>query len=37
MPLSRWHPETGLANPSVYCADYKLLIGHMQKTLQDCR
>jgi uncharacterized protein len=37
MPLSRWHPETGLANPSVYCADYKLLIGHMQKTMQDVR
>jgi uncharacterized protein len=37
MPLSRWHPKTGLANPSVYCADYKLLLGHMQQTLQDCR
>jgi uncharacterized protein len=35
MPLSRWHPETGLANPSVYCADYKLLIGHIQETLQE--
>ena len=37
MPLSRWHPETGLANPSVYCADYKLLIGHMQETLKAYR
>ena len=35
MPLSRWHPTTGLANPSVYCADYKLLIGHIRNTLQD--
>jgi len=37
MPLSRWHPETGLSNPSVYCADYKLLISHMQKTLREYR
>jgi uncharacterized protein len=37
MPLSRWHPKTGLANPSVYCSDYKLLIGHMQETLQEYR
>lgn len=37
MPLSRWHPETGLANPSIYCADYKLVIGHIQKTLQGYR
>ncbi|AEU34652.1 cyclophane-forming radical SAM/SPASM peptide maturase YhhB [Granulicella mallensis] len=37
MPLSRWHPETGLHNPSVYCADYKLLIGHIQETLQEFR
>jgi uncharacterized protein len=37
MPLSRWHPDTGLANPSIYCADYKLLIGHMQETLQEYR
>lgn len=36
MPLSRWHPETGLANPSIYCADYKLLIGHIQRSLWDC-
>ncbi|MCU1329120.1 MAG: Radical domain protein [Bryobacterales bacterium] len=34
MPLTRWHPETGLANPSVYCADYKLVIGHIRETLQ---
>jgi len=37
MPLSRWHPESGLANPSIYCSDYKLLIGHIQKTLLECR
>ena len=37
MPLSRWHPETGLANPSVYCADYKLLISHIQETLREYR
>jgi uncharacterized protein len=37
MPLSRWHPETGLANPSIYCADYKLVIGHIQETLQGYR
>jgi uncharacterized protein len=37
MPLSRWHPETGFKNPSVYCADYKLLIGHIDTTLQDCQ
>ena len=37
MPLTRWHPETGLANPSVYCADYKLVIGHIQKTIQEFR
>jgi uncharacterized protein len=37
MPLSRWHPETGLKNPSVYCADYKLVIGHINETLQDCQ
>jgi uncharacterized protein len=37
MPLSRWHPETGFANPSVYCADYKLVIGHIKETLQDDR
>jgi uncharacterized protein len=37
MPLTRWHPETGLANPSVYCADYKLVIGHIQETLRNYR
>jgi uncharacterized protein len=37
MPLTRWHPETGLANPSVYCADYKLVIGHIRETLRECR
>ncbi len=33
MPLSRWHAETGLDNPSVYCADYKLVIAHISQTL----
>jgi uncharacterized protein len=37
MPLSRWHPKTGLANPSVYCADYKLVISHIQETLREYR
>jgi uncharacterized protein len=37
MPLSRWHPETGFKNPSVYCADYKLVIGHINETLQEYR
>jgi uncharacterized protein len=37
MPLSRWHPKTGLNNPSVYCADYKLLIGHINDALQEYR
>ena len=37
MPLSRWHPETGFMNPSVYCADYKLVIGHIKETLQESR
>jgi uncharacterized protein len=37
MPLSRWHAETGLDNPSVYCSDYKLLIQHIDKTLQVLR
>ena len=33
MPLSRWHDENGLNNPSVYCADYKCLIHHIQESL----
>jgi uncharacterized protein len=37
MPLSRWHPDSGFNNPSVYCADYKLVIGHIDETLQSCR
>jgi uncharacterized protein len=37
MPLSRWHPATGLENPSIYCADYKLLIGHIKETLRNYR
>jgi uncharacterized protein len=37
MPLSRWHPETGFNNPSVYCADYKFVIGRIDETLQEYR
>lgn len=33
MPLSRWHDNNGLNNPSVYCADYKHLIGHIKESL----
>jgi uncharacterized protein len=36
MPLSRWHDENGLNNPSVYCADYKYLITHIQESLFEC-
>jgi hypothetical protein len=34
MPLSRWHPQTGFDNASVYCADYKLVIGRIDETLR---
>jgi uncharacterized protein len=37
MPLSRWHPETGFTNPSVYCADYKFVIDHIKETLLEYR
>ena len=37
MPLSRWHSKNGLDNPSVYCSDYKLLIQHIDETLQVLR
>jgi len=37
MPLSRWHPETRLNNPSVYCADYEMVINHINETLQEYR
>jgi uncharacterized protein len=37
MPLSRWHPRTGFDNPSVYCADYKLVLSHINETLQEYR
>lgn len=33
MPLSRWHDDNGLDNPSVYCADYKHLIRHIHNSL----
>ena len=36
MPLSRWHDGNGLNNPSVYCADYKYLIHHIQESLIEC-
>jgi uncharacterized protein len=37
MPLSRWHPKTGFNNPSIYCADYKLVLSHIDATLKDYR
>jgi uncharacterized protein len=37
MPLSRWSEDNGLDNPSVYCSDYKLVIGHMHRTIQEAR
>lgn len=33
MPLTRWNDHNGLANPSVYCADYKLLIRHIRDSI----
>jgi uncharacterized protein len=34
MPLTRWDEKNGLNNPSVYCADYKFVIRHIEKTLR---
>lgn len=33
MPLHRWKSDTGYDNPSVYCEDQKLLIGHIEDRL----
>ncbi len=33
MTLHRWHDDSGYNNPSVYCADQKLLIGHLRSYL----
>ena len=37
MPLHRWKDENGFDNPSVYCADQKLLINHARKRLNEFR
>jgi uncharacterized protein len=34
MPAHRWSDETGYDNPSVFCADQKLLIAHMRRWLE---
>ncbi len=33
MTLHRWRDDNGYDNPSVYCADQKLLIGSIRKYL----
>ncbi len=33
MTLQRWRDESGYDNPSVYCADQKVLIGHIRRSL----
>jgi uncharacterized protein len=33
MTLQRWRDDNGYDNPSVYCADQKLLIGHVRQHL----
>ncbi len=33
MTLHRWRDDSGYDNPSVYCADQKLLIGHIRRRL----
>lgn len=33
MPVNRWRDENGYDNPSVYCADQLLLIGHLHTKL----
>lgn len=33
MTLHRWHDDNGYDNPSIYCADQKLLIGQIRKYL----
>ena len=40
MPLHRWSDDTGYCNPSIYCADQKVLIEQVRSfvstTLSDC-
>jgi uncharacterized protein len=33
MTLQRWHDDNGYDNPSVYCADQKLLIAHIREAV----
>ena len=33
MTLHRWHDDNGYDNPSVYCDDQKLLLGHIRRYL----
>ena len=35
MPLHRWRDDNGFDNPSVYCADQKLLIRHIGNRLRE--
>ncbi len=35
MPLHRWRDDNGFDNPSVYCADQKLLIRHIRNRLHE--
>ncbi len=37
MPAHRWSDETGYDNPTVFCADQKLLIAHMRRYLTAAR
>ena len=37
MPAHRWSDETGYDNPTVFCADQKLLIAHMRRCLTAAR
>jgi len=37
MPLHRWRDENGFDNPSIYCADQKLLIHHIRTRLFEFR
>jgi uncharacterized protein len=37
MPAHRWKDETGFNNPSVFCADQRLLIAHMRSILSRYR
>ncbi len=35
MPLHRWSDSMGYQNPSIYCSDQLLLIGHIRKRLRE--